>query len=62
MSYGVIRPALWRQLAGCTDAARVTAAYLLTSEHRRAGGLSRVPVAYLAADTGWTAEVAAAQA
>jgi len=57
-SYWRIAPAFWgdEKVATWNDDTRLLALYLLTCEHRTLEGLFRLPMGYIQADLGWSAE------
>lgn len=56
MSYGKIASKFWNALAAQSDATRLMAAYIRSSQHRNMLGAFRLPAAYAAHDLRWTVE------
>lgn len=56
--YGKVHTSFWSSdtLRGLPDDAKFLALYLLTCQHGNMAGVFRVPLAYAAEDTGWSAE------
>lgn len=59
--YNRVPTKFWVTTRGWEDKPRTFALYLYTCEHRTGEGLYRLPLAYAAADLGWTTPVAERQ-